>query len=415
MKIASLSSAVLLGASVVCASSNIAVYEFPGKTSDVVPSVSVKNSLLYLADKFGAGEYYSIGHKDKAVDFIDLVHERESERPGLLVILKGIDAPEHLHKDLAPSFHIDAGKKDKSAQTLVKSLFKRLPKQVAEAHNASGVSHLTEEIKFVSSDKTEGDMLTRQFKFFNHELPQAWNDLVKHSGAENDPNAQQVLGGVSSGLKLVNDKLYINEIMQMVKFASSEKQANEFVVANLDSLHSIGSRIGYNSKTYTVAKGALVESILALQSKFDITLVAIGTDHKIASDSHQLSKRNNELDDVFATFGKRGTVAAKSCYADEESCQISTNGCSGHGSCTKVKAKCWQCLCSATQDKKTSKTTKWAGYDCSKKDIAAQAHLLLWTSVALLATLVGGIKLLYGVGSDALPGVLQAATIDTSK
>ncbi|KAJ8142947.1 hypothetical protein OY671_003909 [Metschnikowia pulcherrima] len=408
MKLASFSSAVLLGASIVSASSKIAVYELLGKHNDAIPSISLKSSLLYLADKFGAGEYYSLGQKDQAVEFIDLLHEKDSGKPEMLVILKGVDSPEHIHKNMAPTFQIETDNNDKVAQNLVKTLFKKLPKQVADAQNATGVSQLTDEIRFVAGT-AEGDDLPQQFKYFNHELPQAWEKLV-----EGTPKGQQVMGG-SSSLKLVNDKLFINEIMQMVKFASVQDRPSDFVVANLDSLHSIGSRIGYTSKTYNVAKGALIESLLALQPLFDITLVAVGTDHKIASNVPELRKRNSELDGVFATFGKRGAVAAKSCYADADSCQVSTNSCSGHGACTQVQDGCWQCLCAATQDEKTSKTTKWAGYDCSKKDIAAQAHLLLWTSVALLATLVGGIKLLYAVGSDALPGVLQAATIDTSR
>lgn len=404
-----------------CASSNIAVYEFPGPQNAEAGAVSLKSSLLYLADKFGAGEYYLIGAKDAAVDFIDRVHERESGKPDLLVVLKGVDTPEHLYKDWSPSFQIDVAKKEKLAQGLVKALFRRLPKQVAEAHGAN-VAHLTDEIKYVSLEDAKHDDLPLQFQHFNRELPQAWASLVQESGAagndveqQNHNQPQHVMAPQASGLKLVNDKLYINEIMQMVKFASAQNHTSEFVAANLDSLHSIGLRIGYTSRTYAVAKGALLDSIAALSANFDVTIVAVGTDHKIASDASRLLKRTSELDSVFATFGKRGAVAAKACFADQDSCLAATNGCSGHGSCTKVQPKCWQCVCSATHDKKSTKTTRWAGYDCSKKDIAAQAHLLLWTSVALLATLVAGIKLLFGVGSDALPGVLQAATIDTSR
>ncbi|OBA20952.1 hypothetical protein METBIDRAFT_42229 [Metschnikowia bicuspidata var. bicuspidata NRRL YB-4993] len=414
MKIASFSSAVLLAASAVSAASNIAVYEFPGKHNAEVPRVSLKSSLLYLADKFGAGEYYSIGHKDKAVEFLDLVHGKEAGKPDLLVILKGVDTPERILDDWAPTFEIETGTNKKVAPGLVKVLFKKLPKQVAGAQSALRVSHLTEELKYVSSGFAGGDDMPQQFKHFNLELPQAWAKLVRHSADEAE-NTQHVMGALSSGLKLVNDKLYINEIMQMVKLGSSENHTDAFAVANLDSLLSIGHRIGYNSRTYNVAKGALLQSIVALDSKFDITLVAVGPDHKIASDHLQLLKRASELDGVFSTFSKRGTSGANSCFANEAECDASTKSCSGHGSCTNVQEGCWQCLCSATQDKKTSKTTKWAGYDCSKKDIAAQAHLLLWTSVVLLATLVGGVKLLFGVGSDALPGVLQAATIDTSR
>ena len=45
------------------------------------------------------------------------------------------------------------------------------------------------------------------------------------------------------------------------------------------------------------------------------------------------------------------------------------------------------------------------------KDVSVEANLFLWTSIALVVILVGGIQLMFGIGNDPLPGVLDAATI----
>ena len=46
-----------------------------------------------------------------------------------------------------------------------------------------------------------------------------------------------------------------------------------------------------------------------------------------------------------------------------------------------------------------------------QKDVSVEANLFLWTSIALVVILVGGIQLMFGIGNDPLPGVLDAATI----
>lgn len=418
MKLAILSLSALLGVSAASASGNAAVYELSHENTDpLAPVVSVRNTLLYLADKFGIDDFYSVGQSSGSIELLDTLHKPQSavgDKPNLLVIVKGVDEPSKLLENHSPSLEVSLGDKKKTARQLIQTLFERFPKQVAKTLNASSVATFSDEVKYVLSDAHEMDKLTHRFKIFNHELPDAWEAMVKPSLKDGARNAgQSVVALQDSGLKLINDKLFINEIMQMIQIrAEEDQQHGEFIAANFDSLVSIGSKIGYDSKTYNVAKRSLIKSIQALSHAFDVTLIAIGPQHELASCKASMEKRSKELANVFATFSKRGAVAAKSCFADKDACQAGTSKCNGHGSCAKVSAKCWQCVCLATVDEKTSKTTKWAGFDCSKKDIAAQAHLLLWTSAALLATLVGGIKLLYSIGDETLPGELLAATVE---
>lgn len=417
MKLVPFCSLLLAGTSVAYGANNAAVYELSGEGSisaESIQLVSMNSAILYLADKFGLGEYYTVGEKPETVETIDSLHKEQSSKPSLLVMLKGVDVPSSLVADINPSFEIQLAKR-KSAKHLVKNLFKVFPKQFAKSVNASGVSHLTGEIKYVLKDDSK---LTQDFKHFHHELPKRWNSIVDTFNSKQDAFAN-----LDSSLQLVNDKLYINELMQLLKLSPKSTEYNEdqavltsssFVVANMDSLYSLGSKLGYDARTYQVAKASLIDSIVALQAVFDVTIVALGPEHKHACHKEQLSKRSKELNQVFSEYSKRSTSSASTCFSDESECETATNSCNNHGACTNVGSKCWQCLCSPSVDKKTSKTTKWAGYDCSKKDIASQTQLLLWTSIGLLVTLVGSIKLLFSIGGDSLPGVLEAATLKKS-
>lgn len=416
MKLVTFCSLLLAGSSVACGASNVAVYELSADSTGInnsVQLVSMKSAVLYLADKFGLGDYYKIGGKADAIEFIDSMHKDELSKPSLLVIMKGVDSPSTLVEERNPSFEITMSK-HRSAKHLMKTLFKSFPKQFAKSVNASHVSLLTNEIKYVSD--SDSDRMKHEFKHFHHDLPQKWSTVIDTFSSKQD-----AIVDLDSSLQLVNDKLYISELMQLLKFSGDlniesrdekkDEVSSTFAVANLDSLVSLGAKLGYDARTYKVAKAALVGSIEALKNVFDVTIVAVGPEHKHACDKGDISKRSKELSEVFSNFSKRGSSSHASCFSDESECQAATNNCNKHGVCTKVRSKCWQCLCSPSHDKKTSKTTKWTGYDCSKKDIAAQTQLLLWTSIALLVTLVGGIKLLFNIGSDSLPGVLEAATL----
>lgn len=407
MKLSALAAIALAGPLLVAAASNAAVYDFLIAEGSRKP-VPEKYSLLYLAEKLGIDNHYAFGHDDKAIEFLAEEHTGAVlDLPPLVVVLRGVDLPSQLFASREPSFEVNFGK---DGHAFTKSLLKKFPKQLAENVGISGASELSEEIKIVTQNDTLLDQRMRQFRAFKHSLPQKWDSAMATLGS----SVQNVIGRRDAGLRLINDKLYINELMQMVELQSVAQKNGEALFVNLDSLLSIGAKTGFDSKTYKVAKGALLDALIALHDGRDLTVVAFGLDHKVADES-TLAKRSRELASDFSAFSKRGAVAEKSCFESEDACTLATNSCNKHGKCVKIQSKCWQCACTLTYDKKTSKTTSWAGYDCSKKDIAAQAHLLLWTSVALLVTLVGGVKLLYSIGSESLPGVLQAATVDTSR
>lgn len=420
MRIVRFCSLLLAGTSSVFGASNVAVYELstkPERADEAAKTVFMKTALLYLADKFGLGDYYNLGSESEPIKFIEAHRKTESTKPALLILMKGVDTPSAILGDRTPSFKIDM-KRHNSSRCFMKSLFEIFPEQFAKASNTSHIYHLTEEIKYVLTGENQlsghkQDDLSHDFKDFHHKLPQKWSFMVDSISSK-----QNVIKELDYSLQLVNDKFYISELMQLLKFSSKYTNLNEelkilipaFVVANLDSLFSLGSKVGYGARTYKVAKAALVGSIETLRNTFDITVVAFGPEHKQTGDLKDINKRSKALNELFSDFSKRESTPDSNCFSDESKCQTSTDNCNEHGACTEVRSMCWQCLCSPSYNKITSRTTKWAGYDCSKKDIAAQSQLLLWTSVALLVTLVGSVKLLLNIGNDSLPGVLEAAT-----
>lgn len=417
MKLSQFGSILLAGAAYVYASGNAAVFELKdGNHHHENVVVGLHESTLYFADKFGVDEYYSLGRGNESFNLVKNLHSADSEKQNVLFIVKGVDSPSTLFLNAAAdieqesassgelSFEINLPR-DNDAHTLVKRLFRKLPRQFAHVVNATEVTKVTDEIRMVAAQESESKSMKHSFKRLQDELPRHWQSFFENE-------AQNTMDLLTSSLNVLNDKLFISEILQVSKIAKQGSQG--LIVANLDSLLSLGTKIGYDSATYQIAKKTLVRAIQAMRQNFDVTVVAFGPEHKSACNGSRMMKRSKELADVFAVFSKRGAVAAKSCFSDEEACVSATNSCSGHGACSKVQSNCWQCACKPTYDKKQSKTTIWAGYDCSKKNIAAQANLLLWTSVALLLTLVGGVKLLFSIDSQPLPGVLEAATVKRS-
>jgi len=109
--------------------------------------------------------------------------------------------------------------------------------------------------------------------------------------------------------------------------------------------------------------------------------------------------------------------AISTCFTSLESCQTSTNSCSGRGECleaSKAGRTCFVCSCRSTQsgEGKDIKTEFWAGEKCERKDISGPFVLLSGTVILLILLIGGSISLLYTVGEQALPSTLLATAIN---
>lgn len=386
-------------------SASAAVYELSHSHGANDVSASFKASQLYLADKLDLGDFFVVDESD--IETLNTLHHKESEssRPKLLIELRGVDTPSDFFESqgLAPSFSVKDHVKAFADNTVHK-----LASMLASNSDNSGAAHLTKEIKAVAPKESISE-LKESFHQFEDTMVAAWKQFTSKSDHHKRDQRLLDLGLQDSGLKLVNDKNFINDLASLMNLKACEVAEKTVLFVKSMSLLSIGRKIGYDTKTYKLSKKALGDVLLELQKKFDVTIIAVGLDSVLHEDQQAaLEKRDAELESLFTTFDKRTTSGA--CFSDEEACNKATSNCSSHGLCKESKKGCWQCACKATYDKEKSKTTKWSGFDCGKKDISATAHLLLWTSVGLILSLAAGVRLLTSIGNDPLPGVLEAAT-----
>lgn len=315
--------------------------------------------------------YVKLGDNDQLIDLLNgLWDTKKLGSPKLIVNVKGEDL------DAKPMFKT----KHLPLHKLMKNLVTNVP--------SVQLYKLTPELKYVTTTDNEVDSssLVHHFNYFTEKLDSIWKQFnAKH---------QQEIQLYTP----TNDKLFINELSQLIhlgeKINHTTGKSTDVFFFEVSSLLSIKRKIGSSSTTFIHAKEAMTDLLLKLSQTFDIIVV---TFPQIQELSH-LNKRNVEL-------------SVKSFqYGTQAACEVATNKCNSHGKCTQVGDN-WACQCEPSFNKTTSKTTTWVGHDCSKKDVSVEANLFLWTSIALVVILVGGIQLMFGIGNDPLPGVLDAATI----
>lgn len=110
-----------------------------------------------------------------------------------------------------------------------------------------------------------------------------------------------------------------------------------------------------------------------------------------------------------------------SCYPSSAMCEETTNNCGGHGHCFRKHSSkdsssagdCFACKCVKTvlaryEDGRPKKTIQWGGPACDKKDVSTPFFILAFLTILVIVFTAGGIRLLYGIGSEDLPSVLGA-------
>ena len=76
------------------------------------------------------------------------------------------------------------------------------------------------------------------------------------------------------------------------------------------------------------------------------------------------------------------------------------------------------CACSSTQStdgRGRTKTTKWAGNACDRKDVSSEFVLLAGTAIGLILFVLGSVALLVAAGEQKLPSVLTGGVVASKK
>ncbi|KAG7840981.1 hypothetical protein KL942_001969 [Ogataea angusta] len=390
---------------------NAAVYRFGERnTQDQTVLLSQKDSIYNLADEFDVSDFYELDKLDNA-EALGVGKSMSCDRKDgnqLVLIVNGVDEPQAFFEHIKPIILVE-GKDDHSSNEFRRFL-SELPSQMKALNSNLKLSKLSSHISILGQNinKALSETWSRVFHDKEHDsISLFWREISSN---------YEGLQFSKRSLDIIGDEEFISELTQLEFLLKKELvTTDDKIIVNLQSLTNIYRKTGKNSQAYQTCKklvSKLISSLLENSVKYDSTIVVMPLQQqtitmKINDDAKQgfsLTKRDSST--VFAS--------ANGCFSSQEDCLDSTSTCSGHGLCSKV-GKCWKCVCSATQDSSTGRTTKWTGASCQKKDVSAEANLFLWTTVVLLFVFAAGIKLLVSCGNEELPGVLIAATVPTKK
>lgn len=381
----------LASAAMVVLGKDIEVYKFPYRVAGGdTPRISGGDALLNLANQFDISDSYSLDSlSSESILEIgqDGFFEEKSDVPQkeLIVVVEGVVSD--LQVDAKPIFTV-------SKDLKFNHFIQELPEKFAEKFETNKLSN---EIIVVQKSSNSwnskwNQMWNHYFQYNkeqNNKLKSIWDDLKEKFHLA-------VPGLEERYVDLINDESFISEMSQFKFLIEDSDLLCDKVVIHLKSLSNILKKTGYSSMTYQnslkIMSNLINQNLINnLNQNFKTTLIVIPT----------VSSFQKRLDS--------STSASGNCFVSEESCLVSTSSCSNHGVCSKV-GDCWSCNCAASFDETTRSTTYWQGSDCSKKDVSVEFNLFLWFSVFMIIATTLGVKLLFDVGNQELPGVLGAAT-----
>jgi hypothetical protein len=154
-------------------------------------------------------------------------------------------------------------------------------------------------------------------------------------------------------------------------------------------------------------------------------LVASGSDLRLmviaapraacAHKARQMIKRSATSSSSTTLF-KRALelTAATGPYRSKEACELATDSCSGHGHCRALANGLYACACEKSYNADKRKTTYYAGSACEKKDVSVETQMFLWTGIGIVFAIIAGIKLLFSIDSQPLPGILNVGKRSSS-
>lgn len=360
--------------------------------------MEAREYLMYIADELGISDFYSLGELSKEQwSSIDEAHDATQDKAGkprMLIAVSGVTEPRAFVSKL-PQFEIQ----EDEGHSELKDIFEIFPKQL-KAKNGYFMSSPSREMTVLS--RSSDEKLVNAFTDLNSANKEFGNSF--RLGDSHNYYQKTLKTSVDTrSLRHVNDKIFLYELRQILYLALHPLQTEEGIIfMNIDSLSSLGQKVGWSSKTYKLAKLLLADAFVNLSKNYRVSLMVLPLR---GEDKSKVQKRDQELQEVFAEDESK----RKYCFSSEENCEKFTSSCRSHGKCIK-SGSCWSCKCSPTNDSATGKTIFWAGSDCNKKDISSEANLFLWSAIALLVCIVYAIKLLVNAGSEDLPGVLGAVS-----
>lgn len=193
-----------------------------------------------------------------------------------------------------------------------------------------------------------------------------------------------------------------------------------FGAFQITSLSKMADQYGRDSEEYRMAKTTFLLIVESLQDTMTKSAIIVSTKPTTPT----IAKRQQPPQSPFPPplpSPNEPISAISTCYPSEEWCESETDDCSGHGSCvsaSKAGRTCFVCACSSTQStdgRGRTKTTKWAGNACDRKDVSSEFVLLAGTAIGLILFVLGSVALLVAAGEQKLPSVLTGGVVASKK
>ncbi|CAN6674163.1 hypothetical protein TRVA0_050S00760 [Trichomonascus vanleenenianus] len=353
----------------------------PKHVAHEAPVLSSDQSQLVLADAAGTSRFHTVESPEDArivAGFGDKFSLFKHEKDSVVVAVSGVKHGETVFSK--PSYTVDQTPGEGYLDELLKSM-------------ASQLAQLSGKLK--------------------HEIEEGLTLLTKELGdADKVKRCLEDVETIEGLDATVPQELAVMREVALVRAISAQTGSRHgHAMLRLKSLDQI------SQDKYGVAVAALqgaLDELVALNSRVVIISepenVCRMAHHKMHGRKHHSTTSKHKRDEVPSYSATVGAPA----FDSKDKCKAATNNCSGRGECVKVGDR-YACACKPSYNSDKRKTTRWAGRACEKKDVSVEFQMFFWTGLGILAAIVWGIKLLFSMGSEPLPGVLSAAVVSTKK
>lgn len=388
------------------------VYTFNGNSQsehkDTIATLNLHQAQLVLANFVGVGQYYSAKDANFPPEFKHSCSGRKGifgnsddetlngKAPTAVVVVNGLPEDktglflqsenDNLDNIISPAFNIE----EAPSSSFFRALFDKFSTEVAEVYNGEV--------------KTTFDKAVSVISHFVSDLENAAYEGLTNAGIFKR-SVRHMDDGSTAAQHRHQDEL---QQIQSLAYDLTKEQTAFIRVESLSMLNG--------TPDYEKALESITESLKSLiNSGSNLKLMVIASPQNSCTNKVRTMIKRSSSSASTGIFKRENLLTSKiGPYASKEKCEEATDSCSGHGSCHKLASGFYGCACKKSYDTDKKKTTYYGGSACEKIDVSAETQMFLWSAIVGVFVLYASIKLLFSIGDDALPGILNVAKRSSS-
>lgn len=358
-----------------------------GKSDAQVASLDLDQTQLVLADFVGTSHLYPAKSFKSGFNFGSISQMfagkgANDAPPAAVVVVNGLPAQQghNLFED-SPAFEIE----EAPSPSFWRALVDKIVHDVSEVTGGEVKASMDKAVTVVSDwASNAAEELDGFFKKEKRNM-----DDTEHNAA-----SQRVIDDVNNILGL-----------------SSTLQRGQTAVLRIESLSMVLGSMPHEYERALESVKVALQTVL--EQSYDLRMLVVASPSDACTNkARTLLKRSASVGGLHKRAS--GLEDPAGPFSSKETCETTTDSCSGHGSCVKLASGQYACACESTYDSDKKKTTRWGGNACQKKDVSVETQMFLWSGLGIVFTIFAGIKLLFSVGSEPLPGILNVAKRSSS-